>query len=101
MYYATTPLEGIIHLVLVHLQILVIFPRTDFNSLQLHHNIAIFLLSTHNLLQFAYLQTQSNIATMPPKLEPDETMKFLYTCFKHSDFNNVRIVIISPLIQSH
>lgn len=26
---------------------------------------------------------------MPPKLEPDETMKFLYTCFKNSDYSNI------------
>ena len=37
-----------VHLVLVHVQILVILPRTDFNSLQLQHNIALSFLSTHN-----------------------------------------------------
>ena len=31
--------------------------------------------------------------TMPPKLEPDESMKFLYSVFKHSDHTNVRISI--------
>ena len=42
---------------------------------------------------------------MPPKLEPDETMKFLYSCFKCSDFSNVSIVrssranILIPICQ--
>lgn len=101
MYYATTPLEDIIHLVLVHVQILTILPRTNFKSLQLQHNIAIVLLSTHKPLKFVDLQLQSNIATMPPKLEPDETMKFLYSCFKGSDFSNVGVINSSRLIQSH
>ena len=64
----------------------------NFNSLQLQHNIALSLLSTHNPLIFANLQIESNVATMPPKLEPDETMKFLYTCFKCSDYSNVSFV---------
>ena len=39
---------------------------------------------------------------MPPKLERDESMKFLYTCFKCSDSANVHIVInSSQSIQSH
>ena len=38
---------------------------------------------------------------MPPKLEPDETMKFLYTCFKNSDLSNVRIVSSLQSIQSN
>ena len=39
---------------------------------------------------------------MPPKLEPDESMKFLYTVFKNSDTTNVRIVVNSSRsIQSH
>ena len=74
------------------------------NELQLFttkHNDALFYLSTHKFLKYTYLQTQSNIATMPPKLEPDETMKFLYTCFKNSDFNNVRVNSSSRSIQCH
>ena len=41
-----------VHLVLVHVQILVILPRTDFNSLQLQNNTALLFLSTHDTTGF-------------------------------------------------
>lgn len=52
-----------------------------------------FSLSTPQFLKSHTYKRRSNVTTMPPKLEPDESMKFLYTCFKSSDFTTVRIVI--------